>query len=67
MKNWLVKHIETFLIYIVLILKKIKWCDCYKFYPWESISHFFYLKIAWIFLSITCLGIFIGWLINIYD
>jgi hypothetical protein len=38
MKNLLLKCIETFLIYI-FNLKKIKWHDCYKFSPWEFISH----------------------------
>ncbi len=38
-KNWLMKCIDIFLIYIFLIFRNFKWHDCYKFYPWESISH----------------------------
>jgi len=40
MKNWLMKCSEVFLMYIFKILKNFKWHDCYKFYIWESISHF---------------------------
>jgi len=60
MKNLLVKCIETFHIYIndVIVINFI----------FESPFHIiFKKKFAWIFISITHVGIFISWFINIYD
>jgi hypothetical protein len=64
MKNLLVKCIETFHIYI--FFQNFKLRDSFL----KNLRVHFRLKFysfAWIFLSITCLRIFIGWLINIYD
>jgi hypothetical protein len=67
MKNLLVKCIETFLIYIFQFFKILNEVIVINFML-ENPFHIFKKKsFAWIFLSITCLEIFISWLINIYD
>jgi hypothetical protein len=67
MKNLSLKCIENFQLCNFFLLKVLNDVILVNFYPWESISHFKKKSFAWIFLSITCLGIFIGWFINIYD
>jgi len=67
MKNLLVKCIETFLIYIFQFFKILNEVIVINFMLENPFHIFFKKSFAWIFLSITCLEIFISWLINIYD
>jgi len=61
------KCIEIFLIYVFLFLKNLNDVIVINFILGSPFHIIFFNVLHGIILSITCLGIFIGWFINIYD
>jgi len=65
MKNLSELHWNFLNIYIFILFFLMTWL--LQIFILENSFTLKILIFAWIFLSITCLGIFIGWFINIYD